>query len=175
MAKSVYEQLYNLAYSWISYMNSEQVQSYTEHQLALYKAGMEPTPYQDVATGMIAQEVTAGGTSTQRVRDILGAYVANSQSGNSKLVEQVITAAISDYLNTGTQAISEATKKGDCLHCCDVPYQAGKTFMVTGIDTKGNFVLIGTDTLQQKDPQDISFTDFWRVSPSYLEQHFTTF
>lgn len=174
MAKSVYEQLYNLAYGWISYMNSEQAQQYTEHQLALYKAGMEPTPYQDVATGMITEEITAGGQSTQRVRDILGAYVVYGQEGNSKLVEQVITAAIGDYLTTGTQAISEATKKGDCLHCCDVPYQAGKTFMVTGTDTKGNFVLISIDTLQQKGPEAISFTDFWRVSPKYLEQHFTT-
>lgn len=174
MAKSVYEQLYNLAYGWISYMNSEQAQDYTEHRLALYKAGMEPTPYQDIATGMITQEVSAGGPSTQKVRDILGAYIGCGTAGNNKLVEQVITAAIGDFLTTGTQAISEATKKGDCVHCSDVPYQAGKTFMVTGTDSKGNFVLISIDTLQQKDPEAISFTDFWRVSPKYLEQHFTT-
>jgi hypothetical protein len=98
MAKSVYEELYNLAYGWISYMNSEEVVAYNEQHLAAYKAGLEATPYKDVATGMICEEVNNGGRSSQKSRDIIGGYVSG-QPINNKLVEQVITAAISDYLS----------------------------------------------------------------------------
>ena len=98
MAKSVYEELYNLAYGYISYMNSEAVIAYDEEHLAAYKAGIEATPYKDLATDMICEEVNGGGRSSQKSRDILGAYISG-QNINNNLVEQVITAAISDYLS----------------------------------------------------------------------------
>ena len=98
MAKSVYEELYNLAYGYISYMNSEEVVAYDEEHLAAYKSGIEATPYKDLATGMICEEINGGGQSSQKSRDILGAYISG-QNINNKLLEQVITAAISDYLS----------------------------------------------------------------------------
>jgi hypothetical protein len=173
MAKAVYEELYNLAYGWIEYMNREAVVAYEEKQLAAYKAGIEEIPYEDIATGMVTQAVM-GGKSSQRTRDILGGFLGMGEAINNEIVKNVIGAAVSDFLNTGSQAVADATKKGDYLHCNDVPYQAGKNFMVTGSDSKGNFVLLDLDILAERGMENLDFTSFWRVSPKYLEQHFST-
>lgn len=173
MAKAVFEDLYNLAYGWISYMNSEAVIAYSEKQLAAYKAGIENIPFEDIATGMVTEAIE-GGESSQKSRDILGGFLGFGVAINNEIVKDVITAAISDFLNTGSKAVAGATKKGDYLHCNDVPYQAGKNFMVTGSDSRGNFVLLDLDILAERGEENLDFTCFWRVGPNYLEQHFST-
>jgi hypothetical protein len=173
MAKTVFEELYNLAYAWIEFMNSEDVIAYDEKQLAAYRAGIEETPYDDIATGM-ETEAIMGGESSQRTRDILGGFLGTGEAINNEIVKNVITAVIGDFLNTGSQAVAASTKKGDSLHCNDVPYQAGKNFLVTGSDSKGNFVLLDLDVLAERGEENLDFTSFWRVSPKYLEQHFST-
>lgn len=172
MAQTVYSELYNLAYSWICYMNNEAVIAYNEQNLAAYKAGLKDTPFEDIASGMVTEAVS-GGKSSQRARNILGGFLGTGEAINNNMVKNVIIAVIEDYLDTGKKVIGEAVKTGDYLHCNDVPYQAGKTFVVTGTDAKGNFIVLDTDLLAQKGAENLDFTNFWRISPEYLEQHFS--